>query len=419
MASYVTVSEATTLFVMSTSTTIAFLVEGPEGIFLGRGKLLLKAKCPKLQIGSHTASLALSFAGPAVAQSTQGYVWAAPLKLQVPVQPACAPTYARGWQPVPVRVTRRTFRVVGSPVPGPFMMTRRTLGVVVKPARVVVSAAAPTHLPHLLGSAKASALSCPVKGPPKAGVEPAETSECERKEAAIPEEAIPEASAPASEMVHPKGRPVSYGPASPFLKIEEGADDADNDEPKAAPKPAPNPAPEPAELTQPPQEAPEELPGQAEALEALKALMAELGGMGFKVPKKPTGEPEVGDLVVLSDTIKPESLRLRYAVIMKVHEKHYTARTLAEDKATLLEECWPNMDDAVLESTVGRLGSRVRVIEGPNAGCTGKVAKAPGHPMFPTFRQFRNGEVQYIINVTLDGGRDALFLLTELRQIEQ
>ena len=171
-------------------------------------------------------------------------------------------------------------------------MTRRTLGVVVKPARVVVSAAAPTHLPHLLGSAKASALSCPVKGPPKAGVEPAETSECERKEAAIPEEAIPEASAPASEMVHPKGRPVSYGPASPFLKIEEGADDADNDEPKAAPKPAPNPAPEPAELTQPPQEAPEELPGQAEALEALKALMAELGGMGFKVPKKPTGEPE-------------------------------------------------------------------------------------------------------------------------------
>ncbi|CAE6962777.1 unnamed protein product [Symbiodinium natans] len=302
-----------------------------------------------------------------MAQSMQGYVWAAPLK-RMPVQPACAPTYARGWQlvPVPVRVTRRTFRVVGSPVPAPFMVTRRTLGVVVKPARVVVSAAAPTHLPHLLGSAKAPAASHPVKGPPKAGVgEPAETSECERMVLEEPaasnpmkappkagirepaetcdcerkEAATPEASAPASEMVHPKGRPVSYGPASPFLKIEEGADDADTDEPKAAPKPAPNPAPEPAELTKPPQEAPEELPGQAEALEALKALMAELGGMGFKVPKKPTGEPE--------------------------------------------------------------------------------VAKAPGHPMFPTFRQFRNGAVQYIINVSLDDGRDELFLFPQLRQMEQ
>ncbi|CAE7388841.1 unnamed protein product [Symbiodinium natans] len=44
--------------------------------------------------------------------------------------------------------------------------------------------------------------------------------------------------------------------------------------------------------TSPAQEPGQELPGQAEALEALKALMAELGGMGFEVPKKPTGEPE-------------------------------------------------------------------------------------------------------------------------------
>ena len=105
-----------------------------------------------------------------------------------------------------------------------------------------------------------------------------------------------------------------------------------------------------------------------------------------------------------------------------MHEKHYTARTLAEDKATSLEECWPFKEDAVLESTVGRLGSRVRVAEGRHgcvwfagtfdagflefwalskdpgffaptprsyAGCSGKVAMAPGHPIFPVFRQFR------------------------------
>ena len=54
----------------------------------------------------------------------------------------------------------------------------------------------------------------------------------------------------------------------------------------------------------------------------------------------------------------------RCAVPVQVHEKHYTARTLAEDKATSLEECWPFKEDAVLESTVGRLGSRVRVAEG-------------------------------------------------------
>ena len=58
----------------------------------------------------------------------------------------------------------------------------------------------------------------------------------------------------------------------------------------------------------------------------------------------------------------------RCAVPVQVHEKHYTARTLAEDKATSLEECWPFKEDAVLESTVGRLGSRVRVAEGRH-GC--------------------------------------------------
>ena len=54
----------------------------------------------------------------------------------------------------------------------------------------------------------------------------------------------------------------------------------------------------------------------------------------------------------------------RCAVPAQVHEKHFTARALAEDQATSLEDCWPYKEDAVLESTVGRLGSRVRVVEG-------------------------------------------------------
>ncbi|CAE7251221.1 unnamed protein product [Symbiodinium natans] len=362
-----------------------------------------------------------------MAMSMEGYVWAAPLKWQMMVQPAGAPTYAWGWQPAPVVVTRRTIRVVARPVQAPGLVTRRTIRVVVKPASVVVKAAAAMQLPHLLGPPRAPAVAHPKTGLPQAGAgEPAPddsvelteapvdvTDACETMEAT---NAVAEALAPAPELVYPKGRPVSYGPARPFMELQdETACQADADVPEAAPKPAIEPVPEPAEDASPPPELPQELPGQAEALEALQALMAELGGMGFKVPKKPMGEPEVGDLVVLSDTILPKSLRLRYAVVMQVHEKHYTARTLAEDKATSLEECWPFKEDAVLESTVGRLGSRVRVAEGSYAGCSGKVAKAPGHPIFPVFRQFRNGKVQYVVNVRLDDGRDAQCLFSELR----
>ncbi|CAE7388931.1 unnamed protein product [Symbiodinium natans] len=356
--------------------------------------------------------------------SMAGYVWAAPLKRQMLVQPAGAPTYAWGWQPAPVVVTRRTIRVVARPVQAPGLVTRRIIRVVVKPASVVVKAAAPMQLPHLLGPPRAPAVAHPKKGLLQAGAgepapvdrteeAPVDLEACETMEAT---NAVAEAFAPAPELVYPKGRPVSYGPGRPFMELQDPtACQEDADVPETAPKPASEPAPEPAEDASPPPEPRQELPGQAEALEALKALMAELGGMGFKVPKKPTGEPEVGDLVVLSDTIQPKSLRLRYAVIMQVHEKHYTARTLAEDKATSLEECWPFKEDAALESTVGRLGSRVRVAEGSYAGCSGKVAKAPGHPIFPVFRQFRNGKLQYVINVRLDDGRDALFLFTELR----
>ena len=232
--------------------------------------------------------------------SMEGYVWAAPLKPQMLVQPAGAPTNAWGWQPAPVVVTRRTYRVVARPVQAPGLVTRRTIRVVVKPASVVVKAAAPMQLPHLLGPPRAPAVAHPKKGLLQAGAgEPAPTEEapvdleaCETVEAT---NAVAEVFAPAPELVYPKGRPVSYGPGRPFMELQDPtAFQADTDVPETAPKPAPGPAPEPAEDASPPPEPRQELPGQAEALEALKALMAELGGMGFKVPKKPTGEPEAG-----------------------------------------------------------------------------------------------------------------------------
>ena len=232
-----------------------------------------------------------------MAMSMEGYVWAAPLKRMM-VQRAGAPTYAWGWKPAPVVVTRRTYRVVARPVQAPGLVTRRTIRVVVKPASVVVKAAAPMQLPHLLGPPRAPAVAHPKKGLLQAGAgEPAQEAPvdleaCETKEAT---NAVAEAFAPAPELVYPKGRPVSYGPGRPFMELEdETACQADADVPEAAPKPASEPAPEPAEDASPPPEPPQELPGQAEALEALKALMAELGGMGFKVPQKPTGEPEAG-----------------------------------------------------------------------------------------------------------------------------
>ena len=130
----------------------------------------------------------------------------------------------------------------------------------------------PTRLLQL-SAAPSRGATQPVPGPPKAGVgEPAEKPECERKEAATPE-----ASAPAPELVHPKGRPFSR--RSSKLRRQHIAQTPTSQRPLRS-------------QLRVPQEAPEELPGQAEALEALKALMAELGGMGFKVPKKPTGEPE-------------------------------------------------------------------------------------------------------------------------------
>ena len=252
----------------------------------------------------------------------------------VQVQPASAPTHAWGRQPAPVLVSRQTTRVMARPLPpAPVVVARRTIRVVIKPAQVVVRAAAPTQLPHLLGSPRAPSASHPVKGP-KAGVgkpaphdvtAPNEVTETGPPQAGVGEpnanvtalhdvapnevtetgntEAVLEASAPVFELVHPKGRPVSYGPARPFLilKAEEDCPQPKTDVPnEPAPKPAPKPAPEPAppaEVSRPPQEPPEELPGEAEALEALKALMAELGGKGFKVPQKPTGEPEAAGRV--------------------------------------------------------------------------------------------------------------------------
>ena len=241
-----------------------------------------------------------------MAMSMEGYVWAAPLKWQMMVQPAGAPTYAWGWQPAPVVVTRRTIRVVARPVQAPGLVTRRTIRVVVKPASVVVKAAAPMQLPHLLGLPRAPAVAHPKKGLPQAGAgEPAPVDSVELIEAPVDvteagetveaTNAVAEALAPGPELVYPKGRPVSYGPARPFMELQDqAACQADADVPEAAPKPAIEPAPEPAEDASPPPEPPQELPGQAEALEALKALMAELGGMGFQVPKKPMGEPEAG-----------------------------------------------------------------------------------------------------------------------------
>ena len=128
---------------------------------------------------------------------------------------------------------------------------------------------------------------CPVDRTEEA---PVDLEACETMEAT---NAVAEAFAPAPELVYPKGRPVSYGPGRPFMELQDPkACQEDADVPETVPKPASEPAP--AEDASPPPEPRQELPGQAEALEALKALMAELGGMGFKVPKKPTGEPEAG-----------------------------------------------------------------------------------------------------------------------------
>ena len=184
----------------------------------------------------HLSLVGAVICGPAMAVSKNSYVWAAPMKRQtstVPVQDAAsAPTYAWGRQPAPIMVFRSTTRVMARPLPpAPVVVARRTIRVVVKPAQVVVRAAAPPQLPHLLGSPKAPATSCPscpVKGLPQAGVgEPkanvtalhdvtaSDMTEKGRREAVL------EASAPAPELVYPKGRPVSYGPARPFLQIEE------------------------------------------------------------------------------------------------------------------------------------------------------------------------------------------------------
>ena len=280
-----------------------------------------KLKPPKLDIskfpdhGSYNFRLSLVGAficGPAMAVSKNSYVWAAPMKPQMPTvqvqNAASAPTYAWGRQPAPVLVSRQTTRVMVRPLPpAPVVVARRTIRVVVKPAQVVVRAAAPPQLPRLLGSPRKASTAHPVKGP-KAGVgEPAphvtavEDAKPGPHDVTAPNEvtetgnteAVLEASAPVFELVHPKGRPVSYGPARPFLilKAEEDCPQLETDVPnEPAPKPAPEPAPEPA----PPAE---EIPGEAEALEALKALMAELGRMGFKVPQKPTGEPEAAGRV--------------------------------------------------------------------------------------------------------------------------
>ena len=135
----------------------------------------------------------------------------------------------------------------------------------------------------------------------------------------------------------------------------------------------------------------------------------------------------------------------------QVEATHLTVWPLLEDRATAMGECWPYKADATLESTVGRLGGRVRVAEGPR-GCTEGSraadvvrslellrahAKAPcglhrhggcdarGEiPPFPEVQAWachrflkipvasahcwfvlRRNQMQYVINVALDDGR--------------
>ncbi|CAE6967727.1 unnamed protein product [Symbiodinium sp. CCMP2592] len=321
-------------------------------------------------------------------------VWAAPVRRQMPLhaQPGTS-TYVWPWPSAPI-VVRRTIRIVARPV---------------APVQV--------QLPHLLGRRSWATSPEPPKNPktkaPPKGEPPmicvAATPVRHPSKPAIPETAATppahQAPVPPPEPEHAKGPPVSFCPETPEGGEEDHEqkkeDEEANDEPQ-------NPSPRLAEAAK--AEPPHAQFGEAE----LEALMADLAAMGIQVPEKPEGEAEVGDLIVLGANIYPKEFRLRYAVVMEVEATHLTVWPLLEDRATAMGECWPYKVDTTLESTVGRLGGRVRVAQGPHAGCVGTVVAVPG-VRFPLFQELRNHHMQYVIKVAFDDGRDELFLFTELQ----
>ncbi|CAE7042174.1 unnamed protein product [Symbiodinium sp. CCMP2592] len=334
-------------------------------------------------------------------------VWAAPVRRQMPLhaQPGTS-TYVWPWPSAPI-VVRRTIRIVARPVAPaqvqlPHLLRRRSWATSPEPPKNPKTRAPPKGEPPMICVA-----ATPVRHPSKP---------------AIPETAATppahQAPVPPPEPEHAKGPPVSFFPETPEggeedheqkKEDEETAEDHEqkkedeeaNDEPQ-------HPSPRLAEAAK--AEPPHAQFGEAE----LEALMADLAAMGIQVPEKPKGEAEVGDLIVLGANIYPKEFRLRYAVVMEVEATHLTVWPLLEDRATGMGECWPYKVDTTLESTVGRLGGRVRVAQGPHAGCVGTVVAVPG-VRFPLFQELRNHRMQYVIKVAFDDGRDELFLFTELQ----
>eukprot|EP00439_Symbiodinium_sp_Y106_P018254 s6344_g2.t1 len=268
-------------------------------------------------------------------------VWAAPVKRQMPLhaQPGTS-TYVWAWPSAPIVV--RPLRIIARPVAPaqlqlPHLLGRRSWAMSPEPPKNPKTKAPPKgelrmicvpaqlQLPHLLGRRSWAMSPEPpknpkTKAPPKWELpmicvaatpvrRPSKTTIPETGVAAPPAQQAP---LPPPELEHTKGAPVSFCPETPGLTQggEEAHEQKKEDEEEANDEPQ-NPSPRPAEAAK--AEPPHAQFGEAE----LEAFLADLAALGIKVPEKPKGEAEVGDLIVLGANIHPKGFRLRYAVVMQ------------------------------------------------------------------------------------------------------
>lgn len=104
---------------------------------------------------------------------------------------------------------------------------------------------------------------------------------------------------------------------------------------------------------------------------------------------RPDEVVECGDLLMLMDGA-PQEFRACPAVVTKVAPSHCTVTVLDSNRQNGIGECWPGLQDVIIENKKLRLGTRV-VVDGMSGtktkhlnGLTGVVSAHPreGHPVF-------------------------------------